>query len=325
MIAWSDNGVHLFRNGTDAVNDPSLASLKNIQSIAPGDYNNDGFPDLAVITDAGASLYTNQNGQFQKLPITLPAGEYNKAVWLDYDHDYDLDLVLLGENSRLARNNGEAGFSDRTEDFPFVDGAALDGVVLDLDPDGNGFDLVACYGDLPGVIYRDRLGGKYEAETIDNMPRGCRDLRTRDWNGDGWTDLIARAGNRAILRPNRKGQLELGSISLLLDIPGIPTEIADLDNSGIPDFLTPSGSVRPNSDIARKIDAIALARAVVEANFDSDGRVDIAAVNQDGSLHLLRNQTPQNNNWVQVGLTGVKNLKLAPGARVEVNAALFYF
>ena len=44
-------------------------------------------------------------------------------MWLDYDHDYDLDLVLLGAQPALMRNQGTAGWADRTADFPFVKGS----------------------------------------------------------------------------------------------------------------------------------------------------------------------------------------------------------
>src|SRR5260221_3756980 len=64
--------------------------------------------------------------------------------------------------------------------------------------------------------------------------------------------------------------------------------------------------------------------AVVEADFDGDGRVDLAIVGDNGSLHLLVNQTGASPGWLRVGLTGVKNLKLAHEAKVEVKAGALY-
>jgi hypothetical protein len=61
-------------------------------------------------------------------------------------------------------------------------------------------------------------------------------------------------------------------------------------------------------------------QAVAAADFDQDGRTDLAAVFGDGSLQLLRNETPTGNGWLGVTLNGVRNLKLAAGARVEVKA-----
>ena len=55
--------------------------------------------------------------------------------------------------------------------------------------------------------------------------------------------------------------------------------------------------------------------AAVESDFDGDGRADVALIAGDGSLHLLQNATETHNNWLLAGLNGIKNLKLAPGAK----------
>ena len=98
-----------------------LEDLRDVVFIAPGDFDNDGLTDLCVVTTTGAALYRNVNGKFIK-QADLATGSFRQAVWLDYDHDYDLDLVLIGDESKLLRNNGQAGFSDETNRFPFVNG-----------------------------------------------------------------------------------------------------------------------------------------------------------------------------------------------------------
>ena len=121
---------------------------------------------------ARRSIRTSR-GSFRRKRSQLPAGRFEKAVWIDYDHDYDLDLVLLGENSKLLRNNGAAGFSDQTADFPFVKGHALSATPFSLIADTSGVDLVVSYEDRAGVLYRDKLAGKYEAVPLDGLPEGA--------------------------------------------------------------------------------------------------------------------------------------------------------
>ena len=121
ILAWSASGAMLFPAGAAPGRDAGLGAVKDIVSIAAGDFDNDGLADLCVVTSSGPALYRNVKGRFEKRAADLPAGRYAKAVWLDYDHDYDLDLFLLGETSALARNNGEAGFS--REPFPLRAGA----------------------------------------------------------------------------------------------------------------------------------------------------------------------------------------------------------
>jgi hypothetical protein len=64
--------------------------------------------DLCVLTTAGPALFRNTGGKFVRQQAPLPARHFDKAVWLDFDHDYDLDLVLLGAQPALARNQGAA-------------------------------------------------------------------------------------------------------------------------------------------------------------------------------------------------------------------------
>jgi tetratricopeptide (TPR) repeat protein len=210
LIAWSANRVALFRNGRTLVANSGLEGLRDVQFIAPGDFDNDGLPDLCVVTTTGATLYRNTGSRFVKF-ADLAAGAFRKAVWLDYDHDYDEDVILLGDDSRLLRNNGEAGFSDETKRFPFVSAKAVDAVRFDLEPDTPGFDLVVSYTGRPGVLYRDRLGGTYQAVPLPALPPDAHGLVAADVNHDGYTDLefepagllLNRAGEpQAVARPN---------------------------------------------------------------------------------------------------------------------------
>ncbi len=325
VIAWSSQGVNIYKNGAVAVDDSGLSDLKGVTSIAPGDFNNDGFPDLCVITESGATLYENQKGVFKKSAVQLPAGKYSKAVWLDYDHDYDLDLFLLGEKSVLMRNNGTAGFSNETTSFPFVAGNAIDGVVTDLDAYGNGMDLVVSYADRSGVVYRDRLLGKYEAQPLEALAAGTKALLARDVNNDGWTDIIASGPSGLMLLLNRDAKLQAGAPP---QSASGPAALADFENRGFADLLA-GGKVFRNMGQAKfqpgNAAAIGSAVALDSADFDADGKADLAAIYSDGSLHLLRNQTETKNSWLEVSLAGIKNLKLAPGARVEVKAGTAYF
>src|SRR5579864_7723752 len=57
LIAWSAEGVHLYKNGVTPVANTGLQDLKGVIGIAPGDFDNDGLPDLCVLTESGAALY----------------------------------------------------------------------------------------------------------------------------------------------------------------------------------------------------------------------------------------------------------------------------
>jgi len=95
LLAWSARGVVLYRRGSEPVADSGLAGLSGVISVAAGDFNNDGFMDLCVLTESGPVLLVNSMGHFSRIEANLPRRRFERAVWIDYDHDYDLDLVLL--------------------------------------------------------------------------------------------------------------------------------------------------------------------------------------------------------------------------------------
>jgi tetratricopeptide (TPR) repeat protein len=163
LLTWSTEGMKLYRHGTEPVASSGLESIKGVISAAAGDLDNDGRMDLCILTESGPLLYKNLNGKFSPFAADLPKRRFDGAVWLDYDHDYDLDLILLGEHSALMRNQGAAGFTDRTQDFPFVAGRALSGGVFRKNPESKAFDVAVDYDGRTQVAYLDQLEGRYVA------------------------------------------------------------------------------------------------------------------------------------------------------------------
>lgn len=238
LLVWSSRGILLFLKGQQPAAETGLEGLTGVIEVAPGDFNDDGLMDLCVLTDSGPALYRNTGGKFVREQAALPAGRFDRAVWMDYDHDYDLDLFLLGPQPILMRNQGAAGWADRTADFPFVKGSVTSAQKLRVNPDSKAFDLAVFYRDHAPVLYRDQLGGRYSVEAFHGPP---------------------------------------------------PADQKQAD-----------------------------------ADFDATGRMDRARVDSDGSIHLLRNQSGQNHHWIRVEPKGVRSLKLAQDALVEMKAGSLY-
>ncbi len=238
LLVWSSRGIRLFLKGQRLAAVTGLEGLTGVIDVAPGDFNDDGLMDLCVLTGTGPVLYRNTGGKFVRERAMLPAGRFDRAVWMDYDHDYDLDLILLGRQPALLRNQGAAGWADRTEDFPFVKGDVASVEKTRVAPDSKAFDLAVFYPGRAPVLYRDQLGGRYTVEAF-------------------------------------------------------------------------SGRSAAN-------------RKQVDADFDGTGRLDRALIYADGGIYFLRNQSNQNHHWIRVQLKGVRSLKLAQDALVEMKAGALY-
>ena len=236
LLVWSAQGVKLYLRGQQLATATGLEGLAGVIAVAPGDFDNDGLMDLCVLTANGPQLYRNARGKFIRQKANLPPRRFDAAVWLDYDHDYDLDLVLLGPEPALMRNQGAAGWMDRTTDFPFIKGNVTDARKMRVAPDSKAFDLAVFYRDHTPVLYRDQLGGRY---------------RVASYTGE----------------PDKHMQ--------------------------------------------------------VFADFDATGRLDEARIDTDGSVHFGRNRNSFRN-WIRVQLKGVRSLKLAQDALVEIKVGALY-
>jgi Flp pilus assembly protein TadD len=216
LLVWSDSGILLYSGGTEPA-DRGLSQLRHVLHVAAGDYDNDGLVDLCIVTADAVLLYRNdKSAGFQPQPLPAMGSGFRRAVWLDYDHDRDLDLILLGERSALLRNDGPAGWEDRTRDFPFAAETAVDVIPFRFLPDDTkSFDLLVAYTGRT-VLYRDRLNGRYEPTDPGNL-------------------TVADLRNEPILR------------NLTAGLPNsVAWAAADFRSDGLPDLagITPEGAVR---------------------------------------------------------------------------------
>ncbi len=278
LLVWSRERVVLLKHGTEAVNS-GLEGLKDVRDIAAGDFDNDGFPDLCIITGAGATIFHNNHGTFAKYADLPNTAGVTKALWVDYDHDYDLDALLFGPNSVLMRNNGNGRFEDKTAAFPFVKGEAVGAVLTAVRGDTAARDIVVSYADHPAVLYTDQLNGVFTAGNMPEIPAGAKRLDAQDFNHDGLLDLVSYA-------------------------PSLQTVI---NASG--KFVQTNSSETAPSDI--------------RADFNGDSREDYAQLTADGALHIFFNES-SNQRWMTLQIKGVKNLKEAAGATVEMKSGAYY-
>src|ERR1041385_4818867 len=139
LIAWSEQGhpvARLFALHGGFVNDLSARTPVPLPAGATfatfADYDNDGWLDLfAIGTDGRGYLLRNSAGQkFEDVTKAAGMSDVNGAtrgLFVDLDHDGDLDLLLVGDHSLTALRNNLDGSFTRFPDNGLA-GAATDAV-----------------------------------------------------------------------------------------------------------------------------------------------------------------------------------------------------
>jgi len=348
------HGNHLYRNNgdgtfTDVTAKAGLAGPGSVGhpvwSVAACwiDYDNDGLLDLFVSNycdwapgidpicgglEAGARAYchpdryraepmqlfhNNGDGTFTEvtrkdgLPDLL--GKGMGVAMADFAGDGRPGLFIANDNARnlLLRNRGK-GFEEIGIDAGVAfngDGRNISGMGADFgDIDGDGrYDIV-----MTGLknetydVFLNRGKGEFEDGSVSS---GLLNL-SRMWSGwgcglvdldnDGWLDLFVAGGglDTQDAQPNRLFRNRAGHFD-------------DVSAEAGADFAQP-----------------ALHRGAVFADFDRDGRLDIAVTALNAPIELWWNRTPRDNpasHWLQLRLTGGRaSNRSAIGAEVRCQA-----
>jgi tetratricopeptide (TPR) repeat protein len=215
---------------TDVTADAGLANHAANLGGAVGDYDNDGFPDLALAGPGGVKLFRNNSGKgFEDKTaaagLDKTPGFFLTAAWVDLDQDGDIDLVLAkyaqdapravkqlrGEkgdpggslvafaNTGVApptpRNQPTAplstAFKEVTESDELLVSGPVSGIIaIDVDADFDVDLLVLVDGQPPVTVFNDRLLRFHHRESVTTLAGRWSGGVVLDANGDDQSDLV---------------------------------------------------------------------------------------------------------------------------------------
>jgi len=196
---------------TDVTEDAGIALSDWLtESVAWGDYDNDGDEDLYLTVDGPNHLFRNDGGgRFTDVTDTAGVGNQGFSVGTafgDLDNDGDLDLYVVnfsGGLDVLYRNDGPVGpggayqFTDITlAARTNIERSSRGMAFVDFDRDGLVDIFVMAIG--RNILYRN-LGGLRFFDVADSLGLDQNDqgvgVVAADINDDGWPDLFT--GNRS--------------------------------------------------------------------------------------------------------------------------------
>ena len=224
-----------------------------------GDVDGDGDLDLAIGTEVDANtrnvsarIYQNDGAGNYAIAweTTSPKGTTTAVAFADFDGDGDLDLAVVGRDDRpneIYENQGNYAFVSRWRSS--TNRTSNDMAVGDLTGDGR-MDVVVA-NDESGQLYTNQ--GNWGFAERDILAAGARAVALGDLDNDGWLDIAAaHNGPNIAYFNNRNGTVHASAIQ-----SSIPSQVFE--------FVLNS-------------------RDIAIADFDGNGRPDLAVANADSSF-----------------------------------------
>jgi hypothetical protein len=273
-----------------------LASTFDASVNVVGDFNNDGYLDVAVggtNNDRSGTIYVypgKGNGNFGSSVATNSVTEIASMLAADFNGDGKLDLAILDGvgNTTVFLGKGNGAFFQQ-QVFNSPDKAIVAG---DFNGDGN-LDLVAV-GFRTANIFLGKGNGKF-GPPLAILTNGIGNPAVGDFNGDGSLDLAIPDGSVVhVLLGNGDGTFQS-------DIPystangGSSAATADINGDGKLDIVTNGLSVLLGNgdgtftnDGGVEFFSSGSTADVNIGDFNGDGKLDAAILdNQTGQIALL--------------------------------------
>ncbi|HET9797766.1 MAG TPA: FG-GAP-like repeat-containing protein, partial [Gemmatimonadaceae bacterium] len=322
--------VHLYRVRAGGVRDATanagITLPRGALFATFADADNDGWLDLFVIDgDGRGHLFRNGGtGTFTDVTAKAGLGELRgarSAVFVDVDHDGDLDLILLGGAQRAVyRNNLDGTFTESAAALGLAGPAAASAVFADFDDDGR-IDLFLASPSGGTLLHNGGAQRFADATAASGLASAAgTTAAVADYDGDGRLDLFvggAPNGEASLWHNEGGGRFarDVRASAALRAARGAPAALfVDYDNDGWIDLLTGAAGTGGGlhlfrNDSARFVDRTSAlpdsarahgASVLAALDMDDDGDEDVALVDGAGAPRILRNDGGNSNLAVNV-------------------------
>lgn len=194
LVVASNSGIRVHSNQGLGSFAPAVGHFsQSVRSVAVGDLDASGHPDLAVgvLTANFVSVLQNQgNGSFHS-PVSYPAWARGSVEMGDLDLDGDPDVVTTEYGLSLLMNRGDGSFADRVHHQVGIE--VLSSALGDLDGDGAPEIVLASWDDIGKSLdlFRNAGHGDYLPWQSLRAHRNPSCVAIGDFDDDGNNDLAA--------------------------------------------------------------------------------------------------------------------------------------
>jgi hypothetical protein len=295
--------------GISFLNSSNTATAIYPQSVAVGDFNGDGIPDLAVGNLQGEGvtiLLGNGDGTFTAAASLEPGNYESTSVAVgDFNGDGKTDLAVTkgygNDSVSIFLGNGDGTFTlqstPRTGKNPvaiavgdFNGDGIPDLAVADQQEVSNGLTILLGNGD-----------GTFTAAASPQTGSLPNSVAVGDFNGDGIPDLVVDNGGNTVTILLGKGDGTFTAKSLSVATGGgvLPEAVAvgDFNGDGKADLALTNGAFDTVTVLLGNGDGTFTAAASPETgsypsfiaigDFNGDGKADLAVANGDDTVTVL--------------------------------------
>ncbi len=288
--------ARLFRNtAAGTFEDVTAASGLGVSMYGMGaaaaDYDNDGRQDVLMTAVGQSRLFKNMgDGRFTDVTERAGLGGHSgfstSALWVDYDRDGDLDLVICN----------------------YVRWTPATDVYCSTDGKSKSYCTPEAYAGATSWLFRNRGNGTFEDVTaaagLFDPTSKALGVTMLDYDVDGWVDLFVANDTQPNKLYRNKGNGTFVETAVQAGLAfsedgraraGMGTDAADFDNSGVPSVVVTNFSgeglglyspVRrgvyadraPTSELGRA-SRLTLGFGCFFFDADLDGRLDLLVVN----------------------------------------------